>query len=217
MPMPTLFCLQIMLSNLENFVHMFIFICFIWFLKWLVNTIIGVENKDDTTKKEDIPEMTEKQEQVSTSINTNQLYDYFIETKALKVESPEENILKVELLNNGKVMELLIEIHQSVPIIMYYVILLKDFPDNRLFKLSEFIVRLNQHFFQGIFGMIMEERQVTFRISLAHNNKPILIKKHENILSTLKVFQNRYTKDFHNVANNDLEPIAAVMEALTKS
>lgn len=104
-----------------------------------------------------------------------------------------------------------------MPVIIYYGVIIKDFPDNRLFKLTEFIVRLNRHFIQGKFGMIMEERQVTFELMLPHNNRPVSIDKHVNILKAIKLMQKKYKHNFENVAYNSLEPLAAVMGALAKS
>jgi hypothetical protein len=222
MPMLTIYYLQALLFNFGNFqsiAHVLGAMGFLWFIKFLVKIFCGGATKEKETTKEKGNEMeyTINKDQDSTKSITQELLDYFEENNPIKVELIEENILEVALSNDDHILEIRIEVQNKLPVIIYYGVIIKDFPDNRLFKLTEFIVRLNRHFIQGKFGMIMEERQVTFELMLPHNNKPVLIDKHANILQAMKLMQIKYKNNFENVAYNSLEPVAAVMEALAKS
>jgi hypothetical protein len=118
----------------------------------------------------------------------------------------------LEFQENEDMCVVVIETHPVDPIIGYKSLIIRDFPDDRLLKLTELIVRLNPHFIYGRFDMLMEERFIIFDMPYRPPFENLDPNKHEYCIQAVIDAWKRCHKIIHDVAFSDTEPVVAMME-----
>lgn len=122
------------------------------------------------------------------------------------------NRIILDLTIEEKEIRILIQMDPDHYMIFYRVEILRDFPDERLHKLSELIVRLNNLFFESKFSMFMESRSIYFDSTFNTKLDHLTYEAHFNITRWLIDTFQKHQELFNRVAFNDEEPIAVMMD-----
>ena len=122
------------------------------------------------------------------------------------------NRLVIEFEEKEDLCVVVIDMHPVDTIIGYKSLIIRDFPDDRLLKLTELIVRLNPHFIYGRFDMLMEERFIIFDMPYRPPFENLDPNKHEYCIQAVIDAWKRCHKIIHDVAFSDTEPVVAMME-----
>jgi hypothetical protein len=198
------------------------------FVKW----IVGNPSNSDSSLHNDqaspmishhpITGMQVREDQ--TSLDTTPPYNYLtspffptisrlLNKKGLNYNvSHNGNRFIIEFPNNNKLCVVVIETHPVEPLINYKSLIIRDFPDDRLLKLTELIVRLNPHFIYGRFDMLMEERFIIFDMPYRPPFENLDPNRHDYCIQAVIDAWKRCHAIIHDVAFSDTEPVVAMME-----
>jgi hypothetical protein len=122
------------------------------------------------------------------------------------------NRFVLEFHENEKLCIVVIETHPVDPLISYKTLIIRDFPDDRLLKLTELIVRLNPHFIYGRFDMLMEQRLIVFDMPYRPPFENLDPNRHDYCIQAVIDAWKRCHAIIHDVAFSDTEPVVAMME-----
>jgi hypothetical protein len=106
-----------------------------------------------------------------------------------------------------------IDIHaiEMENIIVYRIILMYGFPDDRLHKMMELILRLNALFINGHFKMFIESRAIVFDIPMLVQNNIVDQEQHDDNIDFLLNTFIRFGNIFYRVAFENEEPLLEVL------
>lgn len=165
-----------------------------------------IKNKNDRQNNIDCPES--KGEPLSL------IYQVvcFLSNRNIDYEfGDKENLIYIK--NHYRNHKYRIDIHaiELENVILYRIILMYGFPDDRLHKMMELILRLNALFINGQFKMFIESRAIVFDIPMLVQNNIVDQKQHDdNIDLQLNTFI-RFGNIFYRVAFENEEPLLEVL------
>jgi hypothetical protein len=122
------------------------------------------------------------------------------------------NRFTIEFQENEDLCIVVIQTHTVDALISYKSLFIHDFPDDRLLKLAELIVRLNPHFIYGRFDMLVEQRLIIFDMPYRPPFENLDPNKHEYCIQAVIDAWKKCHKIIHEVAFSEKEPVVAIME-----
>lgn len=147
-----------------------------------------------------------------TSIFAPQIYSYFNELNYPFLVDSYGNHITIDFTYEKTHRRVFINMNPKSSIIIYRVLILKDFPDERLHKLTELIVRLNPEFLESKFNMLMENRFILFDVLFPTVDDVVDKEFHKDTIAHLMAVFNKYYPCFTKVAFEGEEPISALLD-----
>jgi hypothetical protein len=166
-------------------------------------------NKGQLNSEKASSESTKKSK---TSIFAPQIYSYFNELCYPFLVESYGNQITIDFAFEKTHRRVFINMNPKSSIIIYRVLILKDFPDERLHKLTELIVRLNTEFLESKFNMLMENRFILFDVLFPTNDDIVDKALHKDTIAHLMAVFNKYYPCFTKVAFEGEEPISALLD-----
>jgi hypothetical protein len=167
------------------------------------------ENNDNNRKPDENSNHSENIEE--TNYLSKQIIDFLNKAKFPYLVSDGGNMIQIEYpfeefnsridiyTNNNN--------HHHV---LYRILIIDEFPDNRLYKMLELMARLNIKFYEGNFNMFIEQRVVVFDSYLTTSFNVISEELHIGKLQLLVYILENFRKSFMKVAHENEEPIVAL-------
>ena len=120
------------------------------------------------------------------------------------------NMIQIEYLFQEFLSRIDIYTKSNNHTVLYRILIINEFPDDRFYKILELMARLNIKVNEGKFNMYIEERVVVFDTHLSINSNAIDEDLHLNKLQFIIHILENFRKSFIKVAYENEEPILAV-------
>ena len=196
-----------------------LFILFL-ILRYLYKSIKNEDEKNDTQEpvKDEIKNKNDSQNNIDCPESNGEplslIYQVvcFLSNRNIDYEfGNKENLIYIK--NHYRNHKYRIDIHaiELENVILYRIILMYGFPDDRLHKMMELILRLNALFINGQFKMFIESRAIVFDIPMLVQNNIVDQKQHDDNIDFLLNTFIRFGNIFYRVAFENEEPLLEVL------
>jgi hypothetical protein len=161
--------------------------------------------------KEETIEQVPENETDETSIFSKQVASYLNELSIPYFVDQKGNQITIEYPKKVGCPRIFINMVPKDSLPIYRLLMLKDFPDERLYKLTELIVRLNSTFKESKFNMLMESRLILFDILMPTSDGKVDKELHNDMLEHMLSVYDSYLPCFYKVAFEGEEPISVMI------
>jgi len=161
--------------------------------------------------KEETIEQVPENETDETSIFSKQVASYLNELSIPYFVDQKGNQITIEYPKKVGCPRIFINMVPEDSLPIYRLLMLKDFPDERLYKLTELIVRLNSTFKESKFNMLMESRLILFDILMPTSDGKVDKELHNDMLEHMLSVYDSYLPCFYKVAFEGEEPISVMI------
>jgi hypothetical protein len=161
--------------------------------------------------KEETIEQVPENETDETSIFSKQVASYLNELSIPYFVDQKGNQITIEYPKKVGCPRIFINMVPEDSLPIYRLLMLKDFPDDRLYKLTELIVRLNSTFKESKFNMLMESRLILFDILMPTSDGKVDKELHNDMLEHMLSVYDSYLPCFYKVAFEGEEPISVMI------
>lgn len=162
--------------------------------------------------KEKTIEQVPENESDETSIFSKQVASYLNELSIPYSVDQKGNQITIEYPKKIGCPRIFINMVPEDSLPIYRLLMLKDFPDERLYKLTELIVRLNSTFKESKFNMLMESRLILFDILMPTSDGIVDKELHNDMLEHMLSVYDSYLPCFYKVAFEGEEPISVMID-----
>ncbi|MCF8341516.1 MAG: hypothetical protein K9I82_11110 [Chitinophagaceae bacterium] len=183
-------------------------ISFLILLK-LLNVVLKL--KKSIPKVEKAMEQVPEPESPETSIFFKQVASYLNELAVPYFVDQKGNQITIEYPKKIGCPQIFINMVPEDSLPVYRLLMLKDFPDERLYKLTELIVRLNSKFKESKFNMLMESRLILFDILMPTSDGIVDKELHNEMLEHMLSVYDNFLPCFYKVAFEGEEPISVML------
>jgi hypothetical protein len=161
--------------------------------------------------KEETIEQVPENDTDETSIFSKQVASYLNELSIPYFVDQKGNQITIEYPKKVGCPRIFINMVPEDSLPIYRLLMLKDFPDERLYKLTELIVRLNSTFKESKFNMLMESRLILFDILMPTSDGKVDKELHNDMLEHMLSVYDSYLPCFYKVAFEGEEPISVMI------
>ncbi len=181
------------------------------YLSIIIRLLYEVLDIKKLIPKEETIEQVPENETDETSIFSKQVASYLNELSIPYFVDQKGNQITIEYPKKVGCPRIFINMVPEDSLPIYRLLMLKDFPDERLYKLTELIVRLNSTFKESKFNMLMESRLILFDILMPTSDGKVDKELHNDMLEHMLSVYDSYLPCFYKVAFEGEEPISVII------
>lgn len=146
-----------------------------------------------------------------TNYLSRQILEYLNKSKISYLVSDGGNVITIEYQFDQFHTRIDIYTHSNNYCVLYRILIIDGFPDNRLYQLLELTARLNVKLYEGHFNVFIEQRLASFDSVLLTYSNYVDEDLHKSKLNLLLYILENFRKAYVQVAYENEEPIVAVV------